>query len=88
MEQHLGLTCDPVLGYVQIPCIERNVQAAACALISEKMASVSNEKRIFSFDEIIKVMLQTGKDLKADYRETSKLGLAKAYLDKKAGKLD
>jgi L-serine dehydratase len=88
MEQHLGLTCDPVLGYVQIPCIERNVAAASCAIMYEKMASISHDKRTFSFDEIIKVMLQTGKDLKDDYRETSKSGLAKAYFDKKAGKLD
>ena len=80
LEHHLGLTCDPILGYVQIPCIERNAVASIRAIDAYKLAKLldSNKNRI-SFDLIIQTMLETGKDLQAMYRETSQGGLAKLY---------
>ena len=80
LEHSLGLTCDPIDGYVQIPCIERNAMGAiksimACSL-SELMGS-SNSK--ISFDVVVKTMYQTGKDLNRAYRETSLGGLAKIF---------
>lgn len=80
LEHHLGLTCDPVKGYVQIPCIERNAVAALRAYDAYLLASglLSNEAKI-SFDLICKTMLKTGKDLSSRYRETSKGGLALDY---------
>ena len=80
LEHHLGLTCDPVMGYVQIPCIERNALAALRATDAYLLASelVSKEAKI-SFDLICKTMLKTGKDLRSSYRETSEGGLALDY---------
>lgn len=80
LEHHLGLTCDPILGYVQIPCIERNAVCAIRAINSANLVVFipPNENKI-SFDMIVKTMLQTGKDLKETYRETSLGGLAKEY---------
>lgn len=80
LEHHLGLTCDPIMGYVQIPCIERNAVAAVRALDAYNLAKLldSNESKI-SFDLICKTMLETGHDLTREYRETSKGGLAKCY---------
>ena len=80
LEHHLGLTCDPVKGYVQIPCIERNAVAALRAYDAYLLAQglVSNEAKI-SFDLICKTMLKTGKDLSSRYRETSEGGLALDY---------
>ena len=76
LEHQLGLTCDPVHGYVQIPCIERNAVAALRALDSAGIARVLKGTRRISFDLIVKTMYETGKDINARYRETSKGGLA------------
>ncbi len=79
LEHQLGLTCDPVCGYVQIPCIERNAVAALRALTSAELAKVLHGTRKISFDLIVHTMYETGKDLNARYRETSEGGLAKNY---------
>ena len=79
LEHHLGLTCDPVDGLVQIPCIERNAFAAAQAMTCAHFATFSDGNHRVSFDEVIEVMKQTGNDLPSLYRETAKGGLAKAY---------
>jgi L-serine dehydratase len=79
LEHHLGLTCDPVDGLVQIPCIERNVFAATRALNCANYANFSDGSHRVSFDEVVQVMKQTGHDLPSLYRETSFGGLAKAY---------
>jgi L-serine dehydratase len=77
MEHHLGLTCDPVGGYVQIPCIERNAFAAGRALDASAFAILSDGMHRISFDDVVKTMMRTGRDLSAKYKETSKGGLAK-----------
>lgn len=79
MEHHLGLTCDPVGGLVQIPCIERNAVAAMRAINAVSLGSFLGETRKISFDLVVEVMFETGKDLKRRYRETSEGGLAKLY---------
>ena len=79
LEHQLGLTCDPVGGYVQIPCIERNAVAALRALDSADLADVLSGTRKISFDLIVRTMYETGKDLDARYRETSEGGLATGY---------
>lgn len=80
LEHHLGLTCDPVEGYVQIPCIERNAVAALRAIDAAKLSSyLNNADSKISFDLVVATMLQTGKDLPYLYRETSEGGLAKEY---------
>ena len=79
LEHHLGLTCDPVNGMVQIPCIERNVFAAAQALTCARYACASDGSHRISFDEVVTVMIQTGHDLPSLYRETASGGLATAY---------
>jgi len=79
LEHNLGLTCDPVEGLVQIPCIERNVFAATQALNSADYALLSDGSHRISFDEVVTVMKQTGIDMPSLYRETSSGGLAKAY---------
>lgn len=79
MEHHLGLTCDPVLGMVQIPCIERNAVAAMRAINALTIANFLTDTRKISFDEVIKTMYQTGKDMHSHYKETSEGGLAKLY---------
>ncbi|TKG97190.1 L-serine ammonia-lyase [Puteibacter caeruleilacunae] len=76
LEHHLGLTCDPVLGLVQIPCIERNVFAAARALNHNTYALLSDGRHRISFDQVTKTMLKTGHDLPKMYKETSIGGLA------------
>lgn len=76
LEHHLGMTCDPVCGLVQIPCIERNAYAAARALDSNLYASFSDGSHSVSFDRIVKVMKQTGHDLPSLYKETARGGLA------------
>ncbi|HBE76943.1 MAG TPA: serine dehydratase [Firmicutes bacterium] len=78
-EHHLGLTCDPVAGLVQIPCIERNAFAATRALDSAEYALLSDGEHRISFDEVVNTMMQTGHDLKSSYRETSTGGLAAIY---------
>ncbi len=76
LEHHLGLTCDPINGLVQIPCIERNVHAAVRAFDAARYALLSDGKHFISFDVVTRVMKQTGKDLPSLYRETAKGGLA------------
>jgi L-serine dehydratase len=78
-EHHLGLTCDPVSGMVQIPCIERNAFAAARALDSAKYALLAGGEHRISFDDVVRTMMETGTDLKCSYRETSTGGLAKLH---------
>ena len=77
IEHHLGLTCDPICGLVQIPCIERNAVAAMRAINAVSLASFLWDSRKISFDKVIKTMKETGLDLHASYRETSEGGLAK-----------
>ena len=79
LEHHLGLTCDPICGLVQIPCIERNAFAAARALDANVYASFSNGFHRVSFDQVVEVMRQTGHDLPSLYKETSTGGLATSY---------
>jgi L-serine dehydratase len=76
LEHHLGLTCDPVLGLVQIPCIERNAMAAARALNHKDYSMLSDGRHFISFDQVVHTMNQTGRDLPSLYRETSTGGLA------------
>ena len=76
LEHHLGLTCDPVDGLVQIPCIERNALAAARALDCATYALISDGEHRISYDDVLAAMMQTGLDMKTDYRETGKGGLA------------
>ncbi len=77
IEHHLGLTCDPVGGYVQIPCIERNGLAAGRAYESAVYSLFSDGRHRVSFDEVVLTMTETGKDIHSSYRETSIAGLAK-----------
>ena len=79
LEHMLGLTCDPVCGLVQIPCIERNAVAAMRALNALSLANFLTGTRKISFDMVVKTMYETGKDINAHYRETSKGGLAKLF---------
>ena len=79
MEHHLGLTCDPIKGLVQIPCIERNAVAAMRAINALSLANFLTHTRKISFDMVVETMYQTGKDMKNIYRETSEGGLAKLY---------
>jgi L-serine dehydratase len=80
LEHHLGLTCDPIGGYVQIPCIERNAVAAVRAVDCAAYALLSDGTHIVSFDEVVRTMWETGRDLKSTYRETAEGGLAKIYV--------
>ena len=79
IEHHLGLTCDPILGLVQIPCIERNAIAAMRALNAVNLADFLADSRKITFDMIVETMYETGKDLKVIYRETAEGGLAKNF---------
>ncbi len=79
LEHHLGLTCDPVCGLVQIPCIERNAVAAMRAINAVTLANLLWQTRKISFDNIVKTMKETGNDLRLPYRETAEGGLAKNY---------
>ncbi|WP_036878019.1 L-serine ammonia-lyase [Xylanibacter oryzae] len=81
LEHHLGMTCDPVCGLVQIPCIERNAFAATRALDADLYASFSDGKHRVSFDKVVNVMRKTGHDLPSLYKETSEGGLATEYND-------
>ena len=82
LEHHLGLTCDPVCGLVQIPCIERNAVAAARALDANSYANLSDGHHMISYDRVVEVMKETGKDIPSLYRETSEGGLARNYTQK------
>ena len=79
LEHHLGMTCDPVCGLVQIPCIERNAFAAARALDSNVFSAFSDGTHRVSFDKVVDVMKQTGHDLPSLYKETAEGGLAKDF---------
>jgi len=76
MEHHLGLTCDPVGGLVQIPCIERNAMAAMKAINAARLALHGNGTHRVSLDKVIQTMRETGADMKAKYKETARGGLA------------
>ena len=77
LEHHLGLTCDPVCGMVQIPCIERNAYAAARAMDASIYSLYTDGRHRVSFDQVVRVMKETGKDLPSLYKETGEGGLAK-----------
>lgn len=79
LEHHFGMTCDPICGLVQIPCIERNAHAAARALDANLYATYAEGEHRISFDKAVNVMKKTGHDLPSLYRETSEGGLAKEY---------
>lgn len=83
LEHNLGLTCDPALGLVQIPCIERNAVAAIEAVNAVALSKSLKNKRKISFDDVVKVMYETGRDMNKRYRETSTGGLASLYVAKK-----
>lgn len=83
MEHHLGLTCDPINGLVQIPCIERNAVAAMRAINALSLANFLTGMSKISFDMVVKTMYETGIHLKSEYRETSEGGLAKHYINHK-----
>jgi L-serine dehydratase len=76
MEHHLGMTCDPIGGLVQVPCIERNAVGAIKAVNASRMAMNESEGHKVSLDQVIKTMYQTGLDMQARYKETSLAGLA------------
>ncbi len=76
MEHHLGLTCDPVEGYVQIPCIERNMTACLRAFECASFSLLTDGQHLVSFDDVVEVMYRTGLDLQSAYRETARGGLA------------
>ncbi len=76
MEHNLGMTCDPVGGMVQIPCIERNAMGAVKAINAARMALRGDGTHYVSLDKVIRTMMQTGADMKAKYKETSRGGLA------------
>lgn len=80
IEHHLGLTCDPICGLVQIPCIERNAVAAMRAINAVNLASFLWDSRKISFDKVVQTMKETGHDLSSSYKETSEAGLAKIDL--------
>ncbi|NIZ40516.1 L-serine ammonia-lyase, iron-sulfur-dependent, subunit alpha [Entomospira entomophila] len=80
MEHHLGLTCDPVDGLVQIPCIERNAVGSRRAYDAAHYAMLSEDGHRISFDTVVATMWETGLNLRPEYRETSQGGLAKAFL--------
>jgi L-serine dehydratase len=79
MEHHLGLTCDPIQGLVQIPCIERNAVAAMRAINALSLANFLSSTRKISFDLVVETMYETGRDMSCCYRETAEGGLAKLY---------
>ena len=80
IEHHLGLTCDPIGGFVQIPCIERNAVAAMRAINGVNLANFLSDTRKISFDKVVRVMKETGHDMSCRYKETSEAGLAKIKL--------
>ncbi len=80
IEHHLGLTCDPVKGLVQIPCIERNAVAATRAIDAVSLANFLSDTRKISLDDVIKTMKETGMHIRHQYRETSEGGLAKLWI--------
>jgi len=85
LEHHLGLTCDPLCGLVQVPCIERNAIAASRALDACTYSALSDGKHKIDFDRIVEVMKETGHDLPSLYKETSTGGIAKIDISKRRG---
>jgi len=81
MEHHLGMTCDPVMGLVQIPCIERNAMGAVKAVNASRMALIGDGQHKISLDKVINTMKQTGKDMQTIYKETSLGGLAVNFIE-------
>ena len=77
LEHHLGLTCDPLMGLVQVPCIERNAMACMRAIDHASFALMGDGRHKVSFDNVVEVMMETGTALPSLYRETSQGGLAK-----------
>ena len=86
MEPHLGLTCDPICGLVQIPCIERNAVAAVRAMNACNMSYLLTGSRNISYDMVCRAMKETGVNLNHRFRETSEGGLAKLYGRRRVGK--
>ena len=76
IEHHLGLTCDPVNGLVQIPCIERNAVGAVKAIEAVRISMAGDGRHVVSLDKVMRTMFETGRDMKAKYKETSRGGLA------------
>jgi L-serine dehydratase len=76
MEHNLGLTCDPVRGLVQVPCIERNAIGAVKAVNAARLALRASDEHKVSLDQVIETMRQTGLDMSRKYKETSEGGLA------------
>ena len=76
MEHNLGLTCDPIGGLVQVPCIERNAMASVKAINAARIAIQGDGSHFVSLDKVIKTMRDTGRDMQAKYKETSRGGLA------------
>ena len=79
LEHHLGMTCDPAYGYVQIPCIERNAMGAQRAVDAANYALLTDGEHHVTFDQIVGIMDETGRDMMDKYRETSKGGIAKLF---------
>jgi L-serine dehydratase len=81
MEHNLGLTCDPIGGLVQVPCIERNAMAAVKAINAARLAVRGDGHHFVSLDKVIKTMRDTGADMKSKYKETARGGLAVNVLE-------
>lgn len=79
MEHHLGMTCDPIAGLVQVPCIERNAFGAIKAINAASLALRGNGRHIVSLDQVIETMMRTGRDMNVKYKETSQGGLAVSF---------
>ena len=85
IEHHLGLTCDPICGLVQIPCIERNAVAAMRAINAVTLSDFLSDTRMISFDKVVRAMMETGRDMSDLYKETSEGGLATLGVGKNDG---
>ncbi len=83
MEHHLGLTCDPVEGYVQVPCIERNMTGCLRAFECGVYSLLTDGRHVVSFDDVIEVMMRTGRDMQSAYRETAAGGLARLWHERR-----
>ena len=81
LEHNLGLTCDPIGGLVQVPCIERNAMAAVKAINAARMSMYGDGEHFVSLDKVIRTMRETGADMKSKYKETALGGLALAHPD-------
>ena len=79
MEHHLGMTCDPIAGLVQVPCIERNAFGAVKAINAASLALRGDGTHIVSLDQVIETMMRTGRDMNSKYKETSRGGLAVSF---------